>query len=196
MTIQDAEGNDIEVFTADEVAAQAAARADAVTAELAAKHADELKAKDDHLATKLDEFVKGKKSVEDKATEADTKIAEALRIANEANEKVNLSETKKNDAIKNFWITQTVGTDADLTEKLKNAYDLINMPITTENDIAERMKLAANMIGLTAPQPQNISFAGGVAPVFQPAADRQNEMDYDTFEKELGLKLPEQPKTK
>jgi len=194
MIIQDDNGNDIEVFTAEEVAAKAQAdaqaAADAIKAELEAKHQAELAEKDTHLKSKLDEFVKGKKNVDSKEEELNTKMEEIKRIAEEANQKVTQAEIKKNETIKEFWISQTVGSDADLTAKLKAAYDMVNMEVADEKDIATRVKLAANMIGISSMETPSFGISGGVAPQFPSAAETKSKIDDETFRKELGLELP------
>lgn len=191
MIIQNDEGEDIEVFTPDEVAAKAAEHAEAAVeaakAELEAKYQAQSEADKKHYTEKMSEFVKGKKVVETKEDDLNAKFEEIKKIAEEANNKVTQAEVTKNETIKSFYISQTVGADEELTKKLKDAYEMINFPVSTEADIATRVELAGNMIGIKTIAQPNISFSGGVAPNFKPSSEAQRDAEYHAWRKELGL---------
>ncbi len=183
MIIQNDQGEDIEVFSAEEVAQQAELKAK----EVEEKYQAELKAKDEHYAEKLDQFVKAKKGIETKDDALEAKLEEIKKIAEEANMKVTQAEASKVETIKNFYLNQTVGGNEELNTKLKEAYDMINMPATNDAEIALRVQMAANMIGVSSVAAPNISFSGGMAPTFKPADSAKADADYETYKKEFGI---------
>jgi len=205
MLITDAEGNEIEVMTAEDVAAQVTAEAERVKAEseealakIQEEHTAALAAKDEHIAGKLNEFIAGKKGVKEKEEEltekeqaAQDKLDEALRIAQEANDRVTKSEQTKNDTLKKHWIAQAVGTDEDLIAKIEANYDLLNIDIKEDGDIARRVQLAVNMVpGLEITNIPDVSFGGaggGMAPQFNSKEENEKAADYNEWVEELGL---------
>lgn len=187
MIIQNDAGEDIEVFSAEEVAQQVAQEAELKAKEVEEKYQAELKAKDEHYAEKLDQFVKAKKGIETKDDALEAKLAEIKKIAEEANLKVTLAEADKVETIKNFYLNQTVGGNEELSTKMKQAYDMLNMPATNEAEIALRVQMAANMIGVSSISAPNMTFSGGMAPTFKPADEKQSEAEYEIYKKEFGI---------
>lgn len=183
---------EFEVFTSEELETKALEKAKAIEED----YKKQLEEKDNHLKTKLDEFQQAKKKVEGKEGEISEKeellnqqIEEIKKIAEEANSKVEQSEKEKIESIKKVISNQLVGNDAEMTKKLEDAYNLINMEAKTTEEIQQRTFLAAKMIGIqTENNIPTVSFGGGaMAPNFTPTEKKQSEEGYKNFISELGL---------
>ncbi len=165
------DGTETEVFTKEEVEAQ-------------------LAEKDAHVKAKLDEFQKGKSSQELKDQEREAAIAEAKRVADEANNRAIEAETRRQAQVKQYYIDTYANGDPEMAKKLAEGYDLINVEIKSDEDIKRRIELSANMAGVNAPQ---AAFApvmpayGGYAPSFQ-KTESLSEEEHNRFLSETGLK--------
>ena len=178
-TIINDDGNEVEVFTAEELAAQ--------RVELEEKYKKELADKDAHVQEKLSQLKNKEGGIEAVESEAIKKAEEAKTLVEELQNKISENEKSKQETIKNFWISQTTGGDEELTKKLQDAYELINIPITSEADIAQRVTLATQMVGIKTIEIPSNPFIGGVAPQFAASKDAQADATYDSWKKELGL---------
>jgi small-conductance mechanosensitive channel len=181
-TIIDDNGNEIEVFTAEELAQ----KANEASQELEERYKKELEEKDKYVKEKLDQFQKAKNNVDTAQEEVAKKAEEASLLAQELKAKIEETEKTKNETVKNFWIQQTTGGDSELVKKLNEAYDLINVEIKTEADIATRVSLASKMVGINSIEMSAPNFMGGVAPNFA-GSDAKQAQGYDQFKQDLGL---------
>lgn len=182
-TIEDDNGNEVVVFTQEELDAQSAA----IKAEYEAK----LIEKDTHLKTKTDEFIKGKQSQELKDIERDAAIAEAKRLAAEAGEKATQAEIRRQNAIKEVAMKKFTGDDTELRAKFEESWNLVNLEIKDDADIAKKAELVANMSGLnSAPQMNNLgamSMSSGYAPKVSAVEKEKQDAEYNNFKSSLGL---------
>lgn len=182
-TIEDDNGNEVVVFTQEELDAQSAA----IKAEYEAK----LIEKDTHLKTKTDEFIKGKQSQELKDIERDAAIAEAKRLAAEAGEKATQAEIRRQNAIKEVAMKKFTGDDTELRAKFEESWNLVNLEIKDDADIAKKAELVANMSGLnSAPQMNNLgamSMSGGYAPKVSAVEKEKQDAEYNNFKSLLSL---------
>ncbi len=180
MKIEDDAGNEIEVFTAAEVAEQKAA--------LEATHKAALEDKEQHVKKKLEEFQTGKTAAELKEKEWESKIEAATRIAEEAKAHGQTESQKRIDELKSYTMEQYGGADPEIKKKLEDAYAIINKDTATDADVVERVRLAAAMSGLTGGvSTVNPGIYGGYAPSVKSANEQGAAADYDKFTDALGL---------
>jgi len=189
-TIEDDQGNEVVVFTQEELDAQSSA----MKAEYEAKLLEQA----NHLKTKTEEFVKGKQSQELKDIERDNAIAEAKRLAAEAGEKANNAEMRRQNAIKEVAMKKFTGDDAELQSKFEESWNLVNLEIKDDADIVKKAELVANMSGLnSAPQMNmgSMSMSGGYAPKVSAVEKEKQDAEYNNFKNSLGLDefLPAEP---
>lgn len=205
-TITDDEGNDIEVFTPEEVEAQQAAKVAEIEAakqaeieRLEAEKAEIEKAlaeKDEHVKQKLDEFISGKKSVEQKEKTLEEQQAELAARLKEIEEKsaadLAAERNARFNSLKNFMFQQYGAQDEEIKQKLEESYDLINVDVTDEAALQRRVEAAARLAGVGSPGQKPTLYpgvGGGAAPDFSDAAKKTDEAaDLDMFQKSLGLK--------
>lgn len=180
MTITNDKGEDILVLTQEEVAAQ--------NAELEAKYKAELEAKDAHVKEKLEQLNTARSGA-DKASEEAKRIAEeAKRIAEESQKKIEEANKSAIETKRDYWVKQVAGNDPELTKKIMDAYEIINLPATNDTEIMDRVQKAVNMAGITAIAAPNVSFGGAQAPNFQKAANAdQKQAEYEAWKKDLSL---------
>lgn len=155
-TIKDADGKDIQVFTADEVKAQS----DAAIAEYTKAHPDQSAALTD-ATTKLADATKQLEAAKlaggDDKDENIRNLRSALKIANDNIEKVKVDVMKEVESAKNAptveyktdVLDQLSGKDATLKEKISIKYAALSgMPEGTKAEVKARMeeayKLAAD----------------------------------------------------
>lgn len=159
-------GVETEAFTAAEVETQKKE-----IEEVAAKKIADNEA---HLATKLDEFQKGRQTsaleteAEKQKREAD--VTEAKRIADEALATARGSEERRVAALKKSAIERYVGTDPEMTKKMEEAWAIIGIDTKEDVDFFKKAEAAANMSGLNAAPHMagGMPFGGGFAPNLQP----------------------------
>jgi hypothetical protein len=189
-TIEDDQGNEVVVFTQEELDAQSAT----IKAEYEAKLLEQA----NHLKTKTEEFVKGKQSQELKDIERDNAIAEAKRLAAEAGEKATQAEMRRQNAIKEVAMKKFTGDDAELRAKFEESWNLVNLEIKDDADIAKKAELVANMSGLNSAPQMNMgamSMSSGYAPKVSAVEKEKQDAEYNNFKSSLGLDefLPAEP---
>jgi DNA repair exonuclease SbcCD ATPase subunit len=179
-TIIDDNGDELEVFTAEELEAQ--------KAEIEERHKKELEDKEAHVQEKLSQFKNKENGIANAESEAMQKAEEAKALVESLQNKISETEKNKQDTIKNFYIQQVTGGDAELSKKLMDAYELINMPINSDGDIANRIAMASKMIDIkTIEIPSSPFPMGGMAPQFNTAQDNKNGVDHEAWKAQLGL---------
>lgn len=185
--IKDDAGNDVTVFTAEEVEAAKKAEADRIQAEADAKIAENEK----HLKEKTDEFLKGKTAQELKDIERDRKIEEARLAAEAANKTAAEAEARRISSIKKSSMEQFVGNDPELTAKFEEAWGLVNLEIKEDSDIARKAEMVANMIGLNQTPPGMVGMpmggGGGSAPRLNEQEKKNKEAEHTKFVDALGM---------
>lgn len=178
--IIDDEGNEIEVFTAEELESQ--------KAEIEERYKKELADKEAHVQEKLSQLKNKEGGIEAVESEAIKKAEEAKALAESLQSKIAETEKSKQETIKNFYIAQITGGDKDLTEKLTKAYDMINLEINSDGDIANRITMASNLAGIkTIEIPTSPFPMGGVAPQFNTQKDNADSQSYEDFKQQFGL---------
>ena len=143
-TIINEEGQEMEVFTQEEIQAQLAER----EAALKAEYEKMLAEKDAHVKEKLDQFQQAKKSVDIEAEEAKRLAEDAKRIAEEAKLSVTQAQETALNAKKEVMITSVVGNDVELRKKIEASYGLLNMPAGNEIEINARLQAAMTLAGI------------------------------------------------
>lgn len=180
------DGEEIEVYTAEEKAAE--------IAKIEADYQAKLAEKDEFMKKKTEEFVLGKKSVEHKETEKEKewneKFEATKKLAEEAVAKAELEKNARLIAVRDFVFNQYGANDAETKKKLSDAWDLVNMPMDNEEQIKERARVAASIAGVGSVQVNSpvmgAPFSGGYAPTFK-REEGLKEEDHDRFKHELGL---------
>lgn len=186
--ITDDQGNEFEVYTAEELKAQADAAVAAREAVLKTEHDKVLADKDAHVAQKLAEFQQANKGVDAEKDAVKLLAEDAKRIAEEAKTSIAKAEGEALTVKKNYWIRSIVGDDPELTKKIQDNYDLINLPATNDKEISERVQRAVNMAGIgSVSGPSNISFSGGAAPNTIKTEASVADHNYHVWVNELGL---------
>lgn len=141
--IKNEDGTETEVFTAEEVQAQATAQVTSAVEAAKTEAAAQLQVKEAELA-KLKEkemnFGQVKKSEEDKAKEVEKLQSEITNL------KGVVVDNFKNDLIKRY-----AGTDAELAKKIEAEYKTFTGEAVTNDEIALRMERAAKLVGVQAP---------------------------------------------
>lgn len=171
----DENGNEVEGFTAEEMAAKEKAVKDEYEAKL--------KDKDTHVNTKLDEFAKAKAIQDAKDAERDAKIAAAQTAAETATAAATTSETKRLAAIKENAMKKFTGDNAELRAKFDEAWQLVVVEIKDDTDIFKKAEMVANMAGLNQ-GPVNygeVDLSGGRAPNLSPAEKQKKDADHAQF---------------
>ena len=184
-TIINDEGNEEVVFTQAELDAQKAAEIEAIKAE----YEKQLAEKDAHVKEKLDQFQKAKSSIDIEKEEINAKVAEAMRIAEEAKMSVAQSKEAELAAKKTIWVQSVAGNDPELTKKIEEAYGMLNLPATSDAEIQARVQKAVALAGITQMPHQNISFSGSYAPNVTAANDQGKQAEYEAWKKELHINL-------
>lgn len=174
--VDEATGETIEVFTADEKKAEIDAR---------------IAEKEEFQKKKLAEFENGKKSNEAKELEREARLTELQKIAEEAKATAESERTARKSSTKTYFASQFVGNDVDLKAKLEEAYGELNIDDSTDAGMQQRYQKAANMIGLGA---SNRSFAapvfGGISPTFSPSKESVSDTDHKKFLQEVNYRTP------
>lgn len=184
-TILNDAGEEVTVFTEEELAQQMSEKEAAIKAEYEAKLAE----KDAHVKEKLNEFQQAKKGVDNAQEEVRTMAEEAKRIAEEA--KLSIQQAKESELTvrKDFWIQTVTGGDPDLTKKIEDAYGMLNLPAGNDKEIAERVQKAVNLAGIGSISTPNLSFSGSTPPNFQKANEQTKQAEYEGWKKDLGINL-------
>lgn len=190
--IVEIDGEDVTVFTQEEIdakAAEVAAAKEAEKAELQKK----MEADAAHYKTKIDEFANGKKGFDEKLTEKEKewndKLEATKQTAEETRSALENEKKARLDVVKNVMFEGYVGEDAEGKKKLQEEYDLLNMPASTEDEIKARAIKAARNAGLsngTSAPNYSAPFSGGHAPSFS-RNEGLKETEHNQFLKEVGL---------
>ncbi len=145
------EGQEIEVFTAEELAAKAAEVETTKNAELATANAEVERLKK-VSAEKTENFKKLNEMTEAEKAAMSAKQIEDLKRIEAAESKAQALEDKINNDTKSrvekdieTALAKYHGGDEKLKEQLKKNFDLINLQGTDTETIQERAKLAADM---------------------------------------------------
>jgi len=168
----DAEGNEIEVYTKEEV--------DAISTEFTEKltkaEQDALDAKD-HLAKKTDEFVRAKqgfKRYEEYTEEEKAKMTEERKEYILRIERMEDDQKKERETAKEALFVKIANGDDAVLAKLKEKYALVQMPEGTVAEITERINSVTpwvfSELGIMEKKPAPISsvVVGGGEPPRQP----------------------------
>jgi len=184
-TIINDNGDEVVVYSQEEIDAQIAAKEAALKAEFEKQLAE----KDEHVKLKLDQFQQATKSVDKEKEEVRTMAEEAKRIAEEAKLSVQQSKESELGIRKDFWIQSVAGNDPDLKKKIEDAYSIINLPSGTDKEIAERVQKAVTLAGISQVSTPSLSFGGAQAPNFQQAGEQSKAAEHEAWKKELGITL-------
>ncbi len=161
-------GEEIEVFTPDEVAAKDAAIAENTKALADAKA--EVERLNQHTALQKDNFKKLNEMSETERASLSAEKIEAMKRFEAAEARAAALETKLNDDTKKRIETDTEkalaqyhGGDPKLKEQLEKNFKLINLEGTDTETIQERARLAKNMLvgSSEKPNPLYASMNGG-----------------------------------
>ena len=193
-TVVDAEGKELEVFTAEELNAKIAEREAVLKTEYEKTLAD---AKE-HQAKKLDEFEKAKAGAIATQKSAEELAAEAKKYAEEAKATVEASKQEALQTKKQYWIQSVVGGDAELTKRINENYELLAaMPASTDAEIQARVQKAiqAAGIGSVASFSQSLSLGGAAPANVTPTEKSIKDHNYEVWKNELQIQdlVPKKP---
>lgn len=185
--VLDAEGNEHEVFSPDELKARADAAVAARETELKAEHEKALADKDAHVAEKLDQFKRGQGSVDTEKEAVKLMAEEAKRTAEEAKAAIAAAEADKISTKRDYWIKSVTGGDPELTKKILENYDILNMPAGTDDEISARVQKAVQASGVSSFSSPSMSFSGAIPPNFAKTDQSVKEHNYEVWKNELGI---------
>ena len=189
-TIIDKDGNEIEVLTAEEAQASAAAAVAAREAELTAQHEKALADEKAHQAEKLRQLEEARKGAGKAEDEAKRIAEEAQKTANEAKTAIEAAKTETITTKRDYFIRSVTGGDEAMTRKVLENYDLLNMPVGSDTEIQARVQKAIGAAGINSVGSSSfpsMSFAGMGAPA-APAVDQTvKNHNYEVFKNELGI---------
>ncbi len=205
MKIMNDEGQEIEVYTADEVKARETAAADTAVkakegewgktkADLDAELASAKKALGDR-AGEFGQFRKLHDDVVAKLTVAERTIYENQKAMADANEKNEATAKAAREKAIEASIRAKVGTDEKLFGKVKDMYNSINIEANTIEEIEKKTLAALGALGTTEPDllASVAGFSGGS--YVPPTAKKEGEKTFGDTERgkaiaaDLGLKL-------
>lgn len=157
--------------------------------------------KDEHVKNKLKEFETGKTAQELKDIERDKQIQEAKEKAEKAETTANNTVEESRKKVKDFFVSQLVGEDADLKKKLDDSLKIVEagrsasgLDIKSDDAIKEMTIQAANMAGIGASALPNFPMGGGYAPSFQKSTAEVSDAEHEEFLKATGYQKPPEPK--
>lgn len=198
------EGEEVEVYTAAEVAEKEAAAKTAVEAEWKPKFEDvsgKLTKAEEAAATRAVEFGQFRKLSDEQVKQLGEKdaIIYANQLAFQA-EREKFTETQKanHETDVDKAVKELTAGDQKLFDEVKKMYGLVNLADTSPEAIAQRAKIAFGAIAQT--QPDLLATAGftGVGGSFEPPATKkegdQTFADTENGKKlavQLGLDVPE-----
>jgi len=195
--IVDDQGNEETVFTAEELKAQQDAAVAAEVARVKAEHEKAMADKDAHIAEKLDQFKRAQGGAETEKENAKLAIENAQKTADEAKAAIARAEAEKIETKKDYWIKSVVGDDAELAKTIRENFDIINMPSSTDEEIKAKMQKAINMagIGAVAQPSSSLSFGAAMPPNIVQTESSIKEHNYNVWKNELGLQdfVPKKP---
>jgi len=188
--IEDDNGNELTVYTAEELASE--------RSKVEEEYKGKLAEKDEHVKKKLDEFMQGKKSVEQLSAEAeakqkevDAKIDGANKLAQDAIAKADAERQARLFAIRDYMFEQYGSTDPEVKKKLLEGWDLANVPMDNEENIKRRVQVAASIAGVNGQVAVNpvygAPFSVGYAPQFNQKKEGVSDAEHELFKQELGL---------
>lgn len=173
------EGAEIEVYTADEVAARETAARTAVEGEFKPKLTDaETKLADANkrLSERAGEFAQFRKLNEEqvaKLSVAERTIYENQVAMQQKDEQIAANNKKVYESAVVAAIKGKIGADQALFDKVKGMYDLINLDDATPEGIAARVNAALGAIGGT--QPDLLAAAGVSFGSHEPPKPKEQE---------------------
>lgn len=189
-------GEEVEVFTTEEVAAQVAAGKAAVEGEYKPKIEGlqtELTGARTALSERAGEFAKFRKLSDEQVSqlaEKDRIIYENGLALHQAHEKNAAADKLTYDNAVSAAIKAKVGSDEALITKVKNMYELVNLQDRTPEEISTRVAAALGAISQT--EPDLLATAGFSGGSFEPpkpkGEEKQTFADTDAG-KELAGKL-------
>lgn len=200
MKVEGADGEEIEVYTADEVQARETAAAAAKEAEYAPKITDlegKLTDTTKRLNERTGEFAQFRKLNDEQVA----KLSEAERInyentlALQKSEEARVAaETNAQKSLVTTAIKVKAGTNTKLEEEMTKAWELVNVVATTPEEVELKAQMVLGM--LSVQQPDLVAsangFNGGFAPPAPPRKEGDSFADTDagkTLANELGLTL-------
>lgn len=204
MIIQNDAGEDVEVFTADEVTAKAAEAAAAKEAEYAPKLADltgKLTDAERRAQERAGEFQNVRKLNEEqvaKLTIAERTIYENGLALDQLNkDRIATEETNRKNAVTSV-IKAKAGNNTDLETKMTEMWDKITVDATTPEQMEAKAQMVLGAISVSSPD--LVATANGFSGSFAPPVQQRKEGDSFADTKEgqglagmLGLKT-ETPK--
>jgi tRNA threonylcarbamoyladenosine modification (KEOPS) complex Pcc1 subunit len=197
------EGEEIEVYSADEVTAKVAEAVTAKETEFGKTKADIEKERDDArvaLGNRANEFAQFRKLSEDQVKqlgEKDRIIYENGLALQKANEERGVSEKKIYDSQVDTALRAKAGTDEKLFTKMKDMWAVIGIDAQTPEAIENKTKMILGAISTTEPD-LIASVAGFTNGSWNPPQTKQNSGDGKSYADtpagqagaaELGLKL-------
>lgn len=198
-TIQNDAGEDIEVFTSDEIQAQIDERVKAKEDE----HAGVLRTKEEELAEtrkalveRAGEFKQFRKLNEDsvaKLSVAERTIYENTVVMNELREKAEGDAKAAHDRMVDDQIRTKAGTSDALYQKLKDTYSLIGIEAVTPEEVSNKISMALGAIGTVAPD--LLATIGGIGGIAVPAGVTEKKESFadrpegQGLAERLGLKI-------
>ena len=192
------EGEEVEAYSQEEMDAKETEHKEALTvAETKATDAE------DHLKQKTDQFVQAKagfKKLADLSDEEKGKLTEEqIAMRTQLEETQAVQETERKDAKEAMFKVAAQGNEEMLT-KLKENYDLINMPEGSTTEIQDRINrvigMTYNDLGIVEKKPISIesTFAsGGAVPRVTPEEEKkfsETEKGKDMEKQIFGSVLP------
>lgn len=199
-------GEEVEVFTADEVAARETAARAAVTGELTPKLTEaqkEVERVSGLLNARTAEFGQFRKLSDDQVAKLNvTELAlyENQKLLAEANEKNTTATADAHKKAVEAAIRAKVGTNEDLFKKVSDMYTIVTLDDSTPEALARRVSAALGALGTTEP---DLLAAAGFVPnsSFEPVKPANETADEGfgatpagkAFADELGL-IIEAPK--
>lgn len=167
------EGNEMEVYTSEELTAREQAAAAAIeekykpVVEENTKTKGELAQERKFRAEQAINFKKLRDMTPEEKKDLSPTDIENRRIAEQtADELTQLKKEKEDDAkihsekLKTNAIKRWAGEDADLKKKLEDNWEIINLKATDEDTAAQRAEMAMNMTGLRKNNPLRQSWSG------------------------------------
>jgi len=204
--IEDDDGNEVEYYSADEVAAKAKEEADRVAAENQAKIAD-LEAEKVRLeklnAERGENFKRYNEMTEEERKNFDANTINLIKRGDElqskleeVTKKLTEKEQRELESGKTNALKMYHGGNPELETKVKSQYDILSgMPETTPEEIAARAQAAARLAGISVDsanplyQPMH-----GEAPNYQPKKEYTDTPEgkeaLDLARQAMGLPTP------
>lgn len=192
-------GQEVEVYTADEVAAAKTEVEGQYKEKLTAAEAEKIRLEGlltqraKEFEGQRTEFKRLSKEQQDKLTETELALYKNMEILADRDAKLGEADKKAYDAAVMAAITARTGGDDALTKKVREMYDLIQLEDVTPEQIAARAAAALGAVGVSTPN--LLAQAGFSSGSFEPPKPRTDTASFsDTDEgkqlaSRLGLKV-------